>query len=703
MLTLACSSALLFMLSAWPARAVGPYRVPRPESKTLDNGLKVLVFPDPRIPVVAVDLRLPAGVATEPRDQEGVANVTARMLGRGTTSRSAESFGRELVRLGAGLSVEPGREFTTLSCTFLSRDFESGLELIGDAVSHPVFLDDEFRRAQSQAGRGVVQLHQDPMAAASEQLWTLALPDLPAARPPLGRLQTLSRLTRDQARAFYRDRYRPDGAVLAIAGDVTPERAFAAVTEWFGGWLAGEAPPPSPPAARGRGTVPTRVRVVDQPAATGCVITVGLVVPGRTSQDALARSVAASLFEQRLAERLASPGVGRDVRSTLELTRDFGLWIVQATGPADSAATLARKLRRELKRFLAATPAPADVAAEQTRIQRGLPLAFETAEGLLGQWQLADFAGFPADHFDGYGARVAALTNMNLQAAARRETDPDRLDIVAIGPARKLAPILESFGPVEVVTLDPSTETALQPDTLARPTAQQEASGRRLIGLALVAHGGRERLAAVLSSLVDASIRFQVPGSEVTGTLRQLRKLPDKLALVTSVAGVDTRQVLNGNRTWTVIAESDTAQEGDALDVASLRIAFTSDLPHLLLAASDRSAKVAERGRDRIAGRDADKVEVVAGHDPWRMLYLDAATHRLLAFDQRERGPRGDYLTRRVLGDYRPLDGIQWPYQEERFVSNQPLMRLDVTGVELNIQLDEKHFEPPKAVLSPWR
>jgi hypothetical protein len=544
----------------------------------------------------------------------------------------------------------------------------------------------------------VLQLHQNPPATAVEQLWALALPEAPVAQPPLGRIETLGRLTLDDVRTFYRQHYRPAGAVLSIAGDVTPERAYAAAQEWFGSWAAGEAPVTAATPSRAPGS--GRIRVVDQPG-TATALAVGVLVPGRASDDALARSVAVSLFEQQLNERVARATV-RDVGASLELTRDVGLWVVRAAAPADSAAVLARRLTAELKRFLAAPPAAADVAAVQRLIRRGFPLAFETAAGLMSQWQLADFAGFPADYFDGYDARVAALGPQDLAAATRRETDAERPYIVAVGPASRVAPLLQSIAPVEVVTLDRMPGSAPPPDTLGPRTAEQEAKGKKLIAQAVTAHGGRAKLAGVKTSLQDAAIRLAIPGGEVAGTLRQLRKDPNKLALVTSVQGVDTRQVLNGTRAWTVIAESDTAQEGDTLDVSALHVALISDLPHVMLSASDDRARVAARGRERVSGHDVDKVEVASSRDPWRMLYFDATTHRLLAFDQRERDERGPYLARRVFSDYRALDGIQWPYQEERFVSGQSLMKLDFTGVQLNLELEEKQFLPPK-VITPWR
>ena len=686
-------------LHALPAAAVGPYRPPRPVVKTLDNGLRIFVFHDPRLPLVEIALRVPAGLSAEPADQNGIANLTARMVGRGTTSRNAETFANDLARLGTGLTAQTSREYTTISTAFLSRDFEGGLELLGDAVSHPVFLEDEFRRNQNQAGRAVIQSRQNPAATANEQLWTLAFPEVPLAQPPLGRIETLSRLTIDQVRSFYRDRYRPDGAVLAIAGDVTPERAQAVAADWFGSWMAGAAP--AAPAAQARAAA-ARIRIVDLPASAGCAIAAGLVVPGHGAPDAMARSVAASLFDHQLTERLAR-GPVREARSTLELTRDAGLWIVQGVSPADSAAAAVRRITSEWKRFLAAPPALPEVTAVQQRIRRGFPLAFETAANLMSQWLHADFAGFPQDHFAGYAARVGALKPNDLHAAARREASLERLQVVVVGPAAKLEPLLAPLGTVEVVASDRGAEAPAPSDSLPPATSEQIAAARKLVTQALAAHGGRDRLSGIRSSLVDAQIRFEVPGSEVTGTLRQMRKHPDRLALMTSVRGVDTRQVLNGKRAWTVLAESDTVRAADSLDVAALQIAYRTDLPGVLLAASDKNARVAARGRERIAGREVDKIEVVTATDPWRMLYLDTATRRLVGFDQRERGPRGQYLARRVYGDFRPLDGIQWPYREERFVSNHPLMTLDVTGVQLNVELNESFFAPPKAAGTPWR
>jgi hypothetical protein len=324
---------------------------------------------------------------------------------------------------------------------------------------------------RSQAGRALIQLHQNPHATAVEQLWALALPGLPAARPPLGTLESISRITRDQSHAFHRDRYRPDGAVLAIAGDVTPERAWAAAAEWLGGWQPGAAPPPATGGAARRAAGTPRIRVLDQPGPW--VRGVGrAVVPGRCPRTP-------SPARWRPACRAATPNARtRDARDASAALADPRPRHVGGArhGPADSAAVLACRLTAELARY-PRPRLPAEVSAAQQRIRRGLPLAFETSSALLGQWLLADFAGFPPT--TSTDIPPAATRPNDLQAAPRRRPC-ERGDHRDRRRSRSRPP--RGPGRGRDRHLDPLPEVAGAPvDTLPAPTAEQLASGRKLV------------------------------------------------------------------------------------------------------------------------------------------------------------------------------------------------------------------------------
>jgi len=142
----------LFAVLAMAVAATGSeaaLHLPPPAERTLENGLRVIVFQRPRLPIVQVQLTVPAGAAAEPADQSGVARLTAELLRQGTTSRDARSVSDEVDRLGGSLAGSASRDYAAVSAAFLSQDLEAGIELVSDVVMNPVFPEAEFRRARN--------------------------------------------------------------------------------------------------------------------------------------------------------------------------------------------------------------------------------------------------------------------------------------------------------------------------------------------------------------------------------------------------------------------------------------------------------------------------------------------------------------------------------------------------------------------------
>ena len=278
---------------AAPSSADASFPRPQPITRTFDNGLRVAVFPVHRLPIVQVQLLVPGGQISEPPLSAGAAFLTAQLLTRGTSSRDADGFAAEVARLGGSISAGASRDYATLTGAFLARDLAAGLELMSDAALNPVFGDDDVQAARIEAARSLERMRRDPASLAEQQLWSALFGDRPYGRSPVGTDTTLASITREQVRVFHRDHYRPDHALLVIAGDVAPDSALAMAGEWFGRW-SGHAVIPAP------STVSTpqrpRVRVVDVPDAPYSVVRLGLMLPGRRSEDDLPLTLAATEF-----------------------------------------------------------------------------------------------------------------------------------------------------------------------------------------------------------------------------------------------------------------------------------------------------------------------------------------------------------------------------------------------------------------------
>ena len=367
------------------AADLSAFRMPVPVVRTLPNGLRVAVFQDRRLPFVQMQLLLPAGVAQEAAATPGAATFTAQLLRAGTTSRTAEGFAADVDYLGGSLVGTAARDYSTVSGTFLAADFEAGLELLADAVVNPVFPPEEVERFRSQSAGLLLQARQDPAALAEDRLWALAFEGHPYGRNPLGTLESLARMDREAVRAFHRDFYRPDRAVLAIAGDVDPERAFAVANDRFGNW-AGRAvtPPRAPaPAAAGRDADPPRgpsgpgpERGAHRPRLSAAHR------PGRPAAPGGELHPRRRGLSSRLSQSLrVDGGLSYDVRSSHTILRDAGLISLGTVARNDSVAILVGRMRDELARLRTQPPGEAEVTAARRYFENSYPLQFQTPGG----------------------------------------------------------------------------------------------------------------------------------------------------------------------------------------------------------------------------------------------------------------------------------------------------------------------------------
>ena len=702
------AAALVISLSAGFAgvfAAESPaFLPPTPVIRTLPNGLRVAVFQDHRLPLVQMQLLLPAGGAQDAEETPGAANATALLLRGGTTSRTAAAFAADLDFLGGSLSTSATRDYSTVSGTFLSADLDAGLELLADAVVNPIFPSEEVDRLRAQAAEQLLPARRNPAMEADDRLWALAFQGHPYGRSPLGTLESLKRLDREAIRAFHRDFYRPDRAVLAIAGDVDLERAFAVASDRFSSWAGRAATPSRPPAPAPPAAM--RIQLVDRPGMALSEVRIGLVCPSRADPDALPLQVADYILGSGPSSRFTRPlqadaGPSSDVRSSYTTLLGAGLVGLRAVARNDSVATLVVRMRDELARLRTQPPSEAEVEAVRRTFENTYPLQFPTTGALIAQWLGADFYGLSSVLLEHYVENVRAVTAAQVAAAASRWLDPSRCVVVVVGPADELKASLEALGPVELAA--PGGGAAVAAAVAPPVSPEQKKRGRELLARALGAHGGIERLRRVTDTTLEGDMVVETNGRSLTLQVRQIRKEPFRMRYSTRISSVENGQILNGARGW-VYSSGDSLRVTalDGAGVEALRQVFRSDLVHSLLAAAEPTVEVVWLGPGRADGRAADVLEVTAAAPPGggpaeqRLLYLDVTDHRLIAEDLGDAKTRASALAvRRVYRDYRMVAGMPWPFHEERMRGGTKTMTLSLQNVTIDTGVSDQTFEPP--------
>jgi zinc protease len=210
--------------------------------RTLSNGLKALVLPRRRAPIVVCDLYYPVGSFDEPPGLSGLAHFVEHMLFKGTNRFPKGQIDR-LVLDGAGQSnAETSEDYTHYWFAFPSKGWELALAIEADRMRDAQFDLDEVEAERRVIGEERARELSSPQGRLDQTHLALTYLRHPYRNPIVGWPDDIARIGVDDLVTFYQTHYRTDGAVLVVVGDVDPEQALDAVSRHFAGLPAGALP-----------------------------------------------------------------------------------------------------------------------------------------------------------------------------------------------------------------------------------------------------------------------------------------------------------------------------------------------------------------------------------------------------------------------------------------------------------------------------
>ena len=433
-------------------------KLPRPQTATLDNGLQILVIEDRSLPQVSFQLIIPgAGGYFDPADNIGLAQYTAQMMREGTKTRNTLQMAQELETMAASMSVGAGlaSQIATVSGGSLTENFDKVFEIATDVLLNPTFPAEEWDRAKARARSGLVQQRTNPGFLSLERYNRILYGDHPAGRVSVT-AAGLDTITREAMVEFHRSHYVPDHALMAFAGDISLAEARQKVEAKLGTWKKAGVPKPvtTEPPAPGA----PKVTLIARPGSVQTLLRVGGPSMTRLHPDYEELTVAnrviggtmGRLFRHLREEKGYTYGIGSSF-SAQQFRGDWAASTSVRTAVTEAALTDLLAEIAEMRE----KPVPASEFEDAKRaIQASFALSLENPSSILGYYVQSWTFGLPADYWDTYPARIAAVTPAQAQAAAKKYWDPARLHIVAVGDAPAISEALARKGTLEVFDAD---------------------------------------------------------------------------------------------------------------------------------------------------------------------------------------------------------------------------------------------------------
>jgi zinc protease len=429
-------------------------KIPRPTEMTLPNGLTILVLEDHRLPLVTARLTiLGAGALNDPADVPGLANITATMLKEGTKTLSSKQIAEQSDQLGAMIAAQApwGSETATFTASGLSDNASQWIPLASDVLLNPSFPESELNKLKQ---RMKVQLQQQRSTAgflAQERFNRAVYGNHPAAiTSPTP--QAIDKITPAMLAEWHSTRYVPENAILGIAGDITPAQVtqmFSALPSWKAGPGKAALPTATKPAS-GR-----KIFLVDRPGSVQTDVEIGNIAISRLDSDYVPMVVMDRIVGGGAAARLFMNlrevhGYTYGAYSQLVARRYAGPWIAQGSMRTDATGGAMTEFMNEINRIRDTAVPEKELEEAKRSIVAGFALTLERPTELLDYAIALKVYNLPADYWDTYPAKIMAITAEQVERVARKYIVPDDLQIVAVGDAAKLKPVLDKYGAVQV-------------------------------------------------------------------------------------------------------------------------------------------------------------------------------------------------------------------------------------------------------------
>lgn len=416
---------------------------PLAERQVLENGLTLLVRSSRALPIVTIKVTVQAGSLWEQEERAGLANLTALLLTRGTTTRTAAQIDEAVDFIGASLSSSAGRDSSEVDVTLLKKDLPNGLKLLADILLQPAFEQKEIARNVQELRAALRKRQDDPGEVAQEVFDELVFGRHPYGRPLEGREASLVAITRDEIVRFYRNHYTPERTFITVVGDVDRSEITDQIRTLLGSWQKGNG-------TVRRATAPTPleekivIKKVDR-SVTQANIVLGHQGIRRDNPDFYAVTVMNYIlggggFSSRLVERIREQnGWAYDVSSYFSPGLEPGAFQVVLQTKSETAGPAVQEVVRELQRIRDQGVTDQELADAKAHLTGSFPLRLDTNAKLAGLISVVESYKLGLDYADRYRTLIEGVSKEDILRVSRTYLRPGGYVLVVVADHAKAA------------------------------------------------------------------------------------------------------------------------------------------------------------------------------------------------------------------------------------------------------------------------
>jgi zinc protease len=425
--------------------------IPKLETYSLKNGLKVYLMPYGKIPAVNIKFWVNTGEKNEAPGQQGYCEITSELLLWGNSKYTQEQQNNLMYKLGGNWSADYDHDYTTITADVLNKDLDISLDLLSSAVLRPTFAKEKLDLMLSHLMdyNNPSKMDVADLADVFGDLFTYSISN------PLGRnyyKTQLNAITPEKIREFHEFNYTPKNTSIIVCGNFDAAQVKNLIDKYFGNWQSkfGEVNGVALDAPQIK---KKEMAFINRSGSTQCAFQWNKIAPGLKDKDLLAFKVANAIYNRVLFSEIREKG-GKTygIRSRHHPSRFSNLYSVECSVRSDEMYNTIQLFDKTLQNFSLANISQEDFDKAITGLKVSV-MGAETPGEISGIFNpiLYDF-----EKQKNYLNELSLIKIEEVQKAIKKYFSPDSYKLVISGDESVIAaqikklPGLVMYKPIDI-------------------------------------------------------------------------------------------------------------------------------------------------------------------------------------------------------------------------------------------------------------
>ncbi|WP_162558639.1 insulinase family protein [Robertkochia solimangrovi] len=648
-------------------------------SLILSNGLKVIVIEDRELPKITYTLTLDNPLIPED-DQPGITALVHKMTGNGSENISKEEFENQIKQMGASFSFGLDKNVAT----GLSGNHDQILNLFSDALLHPNFTTEELEKIKAELITKIEEDQNHIEHTASDVANILAY-GKSHPRSMRASAASLKSISLEDVQKFYHNYFVPANAYLTITGDISFEEGARIAEKNFSEWA--KATPPSFTFNAPKDPYYTQIAFIDMPGASKSRIIYENLIDLKMNQSdypavILANSILGRKGKGRLFRYLTeTKGFTNNVTSHVGYSKkSMSTFQVRSTANPEDTENIIKAILEVLENMKETPVTDTELQQAQQSLIADMKKRRSNPVNRADQEVKIMTESLPSNFYADFEARILSVSLEDIQRAANTYFKSDRARIIVVGDGSDMLSALKSLKyknkPVPVKFYDRNGEPATEPKYTSEIPEGTDAN--TILQKFIDSLGGRERLEEISSMYMSAEGKVQGMSMNM-----EIKKLSGKYSMAMKMMGSTiTKQVYNGESGYMIVQGNVEPMPEKMINELNI----TSNVFPELAMLNNNILKL-----DRVEMLDGRKTYVLSGFGN-KYMYFDAKSGLKIKEETVVKSGNETIVSTTLMGDYREVNGIKFPYFLSQTTDNQEI-EMNVQTLKLNEGVSDTDFQ----------